>query len=155
MEEIKGFGLMLLFVSAGSLIYCFLLPSGAVSKTAKTIISTVLMTLVFLPLFSVFGSLSEEDFSLSGSYGTEDYNSFLEEAVKAATEDVIKKTVRKFTNVPFETEIFVNKTEDGNINIEYVGITFSAKPQYEKEMTEALISALGIIPHIRVELTDE
>ena len=155
MEELKGFGLMLLFVSAGSLIYCFLLPSGAVSKTAKTVISTVLMTLVFLPLFSVFGSLSEEDFSFSGSYGTEDYNSFLDEAVKAATEDVIKKTVRKFTNVPFETEIFVNKTEDGNINIEYVGITFSAKPQYEKEMTEALISALGIIPHIRVELTDE
>lgn len=155
MEEIKSFGLMLLFVSAGSLIYCFLLPSGAVSKTAKSVISILLMSLVFLPLFSVFGSVSTEDFGLSGSYKTEDYNSYLEESVKAVTRDVIKETVVKFTNVPYKTEIFVNKSEEGNINIEYVGITFSAKPQFEKEMTEALTAALGIIPHIRVELTDE
>ncbi len=146
---------MLLFISAGSLIYCFLLPSGAVSKTAKSVISIVLMSLIFMPLFSVVASLSEEDFSLSGSYETENYNSYLEESVKTVTKEVIRETVLKFTNVPYKTEIFVNKNESGNINIEYVGITFSAKPQYEKEMTEALTAALGIIPHIRVELTDE
>ncbi len=155
MEEIKNWGLMLLFVSAGSLIYCFLLPAGAVSKAAKSVISIVLMSLVFLPLFSAFGLLSREDFNFSGSYETEDYNSYLEESVKTVTQGVIKETVRKFTNVPYKTEIFVNKNENGNINIEYVGITFSAKPQFEKEMTEALTGALGIIPHIRVELTDE
>lgn len=155
MEELKNWGLLLLFVSAGSLICCFLLPSGAVSKSAKAIISIVTLSVVFFPLFSVFGSFSDEDFNLSGSYESEDYNSYVVESVKAAAEDVISDTVRKFTNVPYETEIFVNKSTDGGINIEYVGISFSAKPQYEEKLTEALFEALGIIPDIRVELTDE
>ena len=47
------------------------------------------------------------------------------------------------------------RTEDGGINIEYVGITFSAMPQYQKEIENALFENLGIIPHIRVELLSE
>lgn len=155
MEALRDWGLLLLFLSAGSLIYCFLLPSGTVSKTAKAVISVVLMSLVFLPLFSAFGNISTEDFGLSGEYETENYDYFLEESVRASVNDVIRTAVRKFTAVPYKTEIFINKTEDGNINIEYVGITFEAKPQFEDELCDALSEALGIIPDIRVELTDE
>ena len=155
MESLKSWGLGLLFLSAGSLIYCFLLPSGAVSKTAKAVISVVLMSLVFMPLFSVFTTEDLGDFIPSGEYETENYDYFLEESVRSAAESVIKETVRKFTTVPYKTEIFINKTEDGSINIEYVGITFEARPQYEEKLRDALYDALGIIPVIRVELTDE
>lgn len=155
MEELKNWGLLLLFLSAGSLIYCFLLPSGTVSKTAKSVISVVLMSLVFLPLFSAFGNMNSDDFGLSGEYETENYDYFLEESVRTAAEEVIRTTVRKFTAVPYKTEIFINKTEDGGINIEYAGITFEARPQYEEKLRDALYEALGIIPDIRVELTDE
>ena len=155
MEELKSWGLLLLFLSAGSLIYCFLLPSGAVSKAAKAVISVVLMSLVFIPMFSAFGNMRAEDFMLSGEYETENYDYFLEESVRSAAEEVIRTTVRKFTQVPYKTEIFINKTEEGSINIEYVGITFEARPQYEENLTDALYEALGIIPDIRVELTDE
>ncbi len=155
MEELKDWGLLLLFLSAGSLIYCFLLPSGTVSKTAKAVISVVLMSLVFLPLFSASANISSDDFGLSGEYETENYDYFLEESLRASVEQVIKTTVGKFTAVPYETEIFINKTEDGSINIEYVGITFEARPQYEEKLRDALYEALGIIPDIRVELTDE
>lgn len=155
MEDLKAWGLLLLFLSAGSLIYCFLLPSGAVSKTAKSVISVVLMSLVFLPLFSAINNMNPEDFSFSGEYETENYDYFLEESVRSAAEDVIKNTVRKFTSVPYKTEIFINKTADGSINIEYVGITFEARPLQEEKLGEALYEALGIIPDIRVELTDE
>ena len=155
MEELKDWGLLLLFLSAGSLIYCFLLPSGTVSKTAKSVISVVLMSLVFIPMFSSFGNISTEDFGLSGEYETENYDYLLEDGVRASVEEVIKTTVRKFTSVPCKTEIFINKAEDGSINIEYVGITFEAKPQAEEKLRDALCEALGIIPDIRVELTDE
>ena len=155
MEDIKSWGLLLIFVSMGSLIYCFLLPSGAVSKTAKSVISIVLMSLVFFPLFSAVGNIPEYDFDLSDSIESEDYNYLIKEQVKTATEEVIRDTVRKFTYVPYKTEIFVNINPDNSIHIEYVGITFSAKPQYEAELTDALYTALGIIPHIKVDMTDD
>ena len=155
MEELKEWGLLLLFLSAGSLIYCFLLPSGSVSKAAKSVISVVIMSLIFIPLFSALGSFDSEEFILSGEYETENYDSYLEEGVRTAVEEVIRNTVRKFTAVPYKTEIFINKTENGDINIEYAGITFEAKPQYEEKLRDALFDALGIMPDIRVELTDE
>ena len=48
MEEIKNWGLMLLFVSAGCMIYYFLLPSGNVSKTAKTAVSAIILGVISL-----------------------------------------------------------------------------------------------------------
>ncbi len=155
MEELKNWGLLMLFVSAGSLIYCFLLPSGSVSRIAKAVISITVMVAVFLPLFDVFESFSDLDFSFGTPPESEDFGDYFEEQGKAAVEAIIKDTVRKFTNVPYKTEIFIDKTDDMSINIEYVGITFSAKPEFEKEMRDALFEALGIIPDIRVEYVIE
>ena len=95
MEEIKTWGIFLLFLSAGSLIYCFLLPSGSISKTAKSVISIVLMTLVFMPMFSVFSSFSFADADFSGEYETQNYDDFMEKSVRSATGEVIKNIVRK------------------------------------------------------------
>lgn len=152
MEDIKSWGLLMIFLSVGSLIYCFLLPSGSVSRLSKGVISIVVISAVFMPLFSVFEGLSGVSFSFSSPPETENVYDFLEEEGRKAAEEIIKNTVRKYTAVPYETEIFINKEENGSININYVGITFSAAPQYEKALCEELTEALGIIPHIKVEL---
>lgn len=155
MEELKNWGIMLIFISSGTLIYCFLLPSGNISKTAKTVLSICVLSLVCMPMFGVFSSFSDMDTVFYEPPEIEDYGDIYIESAKNATENLIKEIVRKYTSVPYKTEIFIDKTEDSSINIEYVGITFSAKPQHEKDMREALYDALLIIPDIKVELVSE
>lgn len=155
MEDIKYWALMMIFISAGSLIYCFLLPSGNVSKTAKSIISLVVLSSVCFPVFGVFSSFESKDFSFSEAPSIYSFDDVLISTVKKETESIIYGTVIKYTNVPYETEIFIDKTEDDSINIEYVGITFSAKPQREKEMREELFEQLSLMPDIKVEYVSE
>ena len=154
MEEIKSWGLMMVFLSVGSLIYCFLLPAGASSRLSKGVVGIVVIMTSLMPVFSLFGTLTREKLSFSDGPEAADYSDFFEEQAKNAIEEIIKNTVRKYTVVPYKTEIFINNDDTGYINIDYVGITFSAKPQYEKELTAELVSALGIIPQIRVEAAD-
>lgn len=151
MENIRSWALMLIFISAGSLIYCFLLPSGNVSKTAKSVISLVVLSSVCLPVFGAFSSFESNDFSFSSPPPVYDFDDVLLQTVKTETENIIRETVIKYTNVPYKTEILIDKTEDGSININYVGITFSAKPQREKEIREALFERLSLMPDIKVE----
>ena len=155
MEAIKNWGLLLLFLSAGSVIYCFLLPSGAVSRLSKSVISIVVIFSLFMPLFSVFKGISGTELDLSVSSGEENLIYYFEAEGKRAVEEIIRRTVRKFTTVPYTTEIFINIENETDINIEYVGITFSALPQFQKEIEDELLKNLGIIPHIRVELLSE
>ena len=155
MEELKSWGGLMLFVSAGSLIYCFLLPLGSVSKIAKSVISIVFICAAFMPVADIAKLFPDVDFPSREEAQTADFSAYVEDAARSEIEKIIHDCVRKHTFVPYETEIFINKTEDGGINIEYVGITFEARPQYEEKLRDALYEALGIIPVIRVELTDE
>ena len=154
MEDIKSWGLLMVFLSVGSLIYCFLIPSGASSRLSRGIVSLVVIMASFMPVFSVFGSLTGTEFTFSSPPETADYSDYFEQQAKKAVEEIIKPVIRKYTVVPYETEIFINKDDTGSINIEYIAITFSAKPLSEKELTDELVEALGIIPDIRVEYTD-
>ena len=153
MEEIKSWGLLMLFVSAGSLIYCFLLPSGAVSRAAKSVISIVLVCTLLSPVLKIYDAFSGAQFSFSEPPTASDYSSIIEDSARSEIEKIISDSVRQFTSVPYETEIFINIGEDYGINIEYVRLTFSAAPQYEESITRTLYERLGIFPDIRVELT--
>lgn len=155
MENLKSWGILLLFISAGSLIYCFLLPSGGISKTAKAVLSVCVLSCVCFPLFGVFSSFTDGKISFSPVVQIEDYEDIYITSARASAEALVKEIIRKYTTVPYKTEIFIDKTDDGSINIEYVGITFSAKPQHEKEMREALYNALLIVPDIKVEYISE
>lgn len=155
MEEIKSWGLLMLFVSAGSLIYCFLLPSGAVSRAAKSVISIVLVCTLLSPVLKIYEAFSGAQFSFSEPPATSDYGSVIEDSAKAEIEKIISDCVRQFTSVPYETEIFINIGEDYGINIEYVRLIFSATPQFEENITKTIYERLGIFPDIRVELTGE
>ena len=154
MEDIKSWGLLMVFLSVGSLVYCFLIPSGATSRLSKGIVSIVVIMASFMPVFSAFSSLTGEKITFSSPPEAADYSEYFEQEAKNAVEEIIKTVIRKYTVVPYETEIFINKADADSINIEYIAITFSAKPLSENELTEELIDTLGIIPDIRVEYTD-
>ncbi len=155
MEEFKNWGLLLLFISAGSLIYCFLLPNGSVSKTAKSVISAAVLISLSVPVFNIFGNFSFQSFSLEDPPEVQSFNEYLEDEARRSVEKIIRETVRKYTAVPFETEIFIDINENSDINIEYVKIIFSAAPQREEELREELLEKLGIVADIRVEYVSE
>ena len=155
MPEIKAWGLMLLFISAGSLIYCFLLPSGSISKTAKSVVSITVLSAVFFPLFGAFSDFSALVPEFDSELQTEGFEDYALNEARRAVEEVIDEVIKKYTSVPHKTEIFIDKTEDSGINIEYVGVIFSAEPQQKEELRQALFEALGIMPDIKVEYVSE
>ncbi len=155
MQNIRGWGLMLLFISAGSLIYCFLLPSGNISRTAKSVVSITVLSAVFFPLFGVFPDLSSFVPELDSELQTESFEDYALSQARTAVEDVIDGVIKNFTSVPHKCEIFIDKTGDGGINIEYVGVIFSAEPQKKEGLRQALFEALGIMPDIKVEYVSE
>lgn len=153
MEELKSWGGLLLFVSAGSLIYCFLLPAGAVSKIAKSVISVVFICAAFMPLSGLMNIFSDAEWNFTDEAEEADFSGFVEESARSEIEKIIHDCVRKYTSVPYDTEIFINITDDLGIRIEYVRLIFSASPLNEEGIRDELTQALGIIPDIRVELT--
>lgn len=155
MEELKSWGLLLLYISAGSLIYCFLLPSGGVSKTAKSVISLCVTVSLALPLFNSLGKLKGIDFTFEVPTEIRKYDDFVMLSAENAIEELIKENVLKFTNVPYKTDIIIDKVEDGSINIGYVGLIFSSKPLREDELREALFQVLGVPVNISVESLSE
>lgn len=155
MESIKNWGMLLLFVCAGSLIYCFLIPNGNISKTVKSVISVLVLTSVCSPLISAVGELSS--FIPDEKAKENEIRDYSDEYIALARESVntvIANTVKEFTSVAYKTDIGIDKTEDGSINIEYVGIIFQAKPEKEKELREAIYSQIGLMPDIKVEYTE-
>lgn len=156
MEELKNWALTLVFISVASLLYYFILPSGTVSKTAKSVISVLALCAVCLPLFSVFGTngFSSEIFSESAPEPSVPYD-YYAAAARQRVEELIAGEIKKYTSVPYETEIDINIGEDNSIIIEHVRIIFSAQPQREDSLRKALFELLGIQPEIEVESTDE
>ena len=146
---------MLIFISAGSLIYCFLLPSGNVSKTAKSVLSITVLTAVFLPVLGVFSDFSGFDTDFSYEAETESFEDYAITQARTAVEELIASVIKKYTSVPHKTQLIIDKTEDGSINIEYAGIIFSAEPQRSEQLRQALFEALGIMPDIKVEYVSE
>ena len=71
-----------------------------------------------------------------------------EEAARKLTEQTVENIIRKYTNVPFSSDIDIRRTDDGTIEILHVSVIFEALPEYKKELTEELQKELGIIPEI-------
>lgn len=151
MEEIKNWGLMLVFVSAGCMIYYFLLPSGSVSKTAKTVLSVVVFCVISMPLFSAFFSLPDGEFDFSEPPEMADYNDILLSSVKKAVEDIVDDTVKKYTSQEYKMQSDIDISQDGSINIKQVNIIFSERPVHEKDIREELSEKLNIMPDIYAE----
>ena len=158
--EIKRWVLALLFTSVCGMIYHFLLPSGSVSKTAKKIISLVMLCAVCMPVFGVFraGTLFPsipEIFGEAEEAETSVPYAYYENAARYAIEEQCRETVGKYTSVPFEVTADVHISADGGIRIEHIRIVFDAQPEGKDGMTAELTALLGMVPDIRVDGSDE
>lgn len=146
---------MLVFVSAGCMIYYFLLPAGNVSKTAKTVLSAMVFGIICMPLFSAILSISDMSFSFSAAPDMENLDDLLVSQAKKATENIISECVKKYTDEEYKTEIFIDISDDSYINISKVIIIFSVRPAHEKDIRQELYDKLGIMPDIFTEKVNE
>ncbi len=146
---------MLVFVSAGCMIYYFLLPAGNVSKTAKTVLSAMVFGIICMPLFSAVLSISDMSFSFSAAPDMENLDDLLVSQAKKATENIISECVKKYTDEEYKTEIFIDISDDSYINISKVIIIFSVRPAHEKDIRQELYDKLGIMPDIFTEKVNE
>ena len=150
MEALKNFALMLVFLSAAGLIYYFLLPSGKVSQTAKSVLSVFFLLAVVTPLFSLSDALAPA-FSFEAGYSEQtDFDEPYLDAAKAAIIQLIGGTVREYTDEAYEVSVEAHIGADRSIEIEQVNILFDAEPPDRGALTAALQSALGFAPALTV-----
>lgn len=155
MDDIKSWGLILVFVSAGCMIYYFLLPSGSVSKTAKAVLSSLVFGVICMPLFSVIISVPDMSFEFSSAPDMEDFDGFVLSQARKATESIIEECIKKYTDEEYKTEIFIDISDDSFINISKVNIIFQVRPAHEKDIRQELYDKLGIMPDIFTEKVNE
>ena len=149
MQELKQFAVMLVFLSAAGLIYYFLLPSGKVSQTAKSILSVCFLLAALSPLFS-FASNVSPTFSFEERSGGSAFEENVIDAAKAALVQQIEAVIAGFTDVPCEVSVSAHIGEDYSIEIEQVNILFDAEVPDVGALKEALNEALGFQPVLTV-----
>ncbi len=155
MDGIKNWGMLLLFISAGCFIYYFLLPSGNISKTARSILGITVMSVVCIPIFSVtdfLGRLAPEFGEPPAMVSPEGY---LRTEAENEINRIIHDTVKNFTDISYKTEISIDINEDMGINIEQIKVLFEKRPEMLREIKEALYEALSMMPDVKVEKEDE
>ena len=150
----------LLFCAVCGLLFHFLLPEGGVSRTAKILISLIMLCAVCTPLFGVWQALSGAgaERPVFGSFGEPDtasavdlYEREAEQAVRGVCEAIIKK----YTNVGRKINVNVHISGDNTIQIEHVRITFDAPPEGREVIADEIAGECGVIPEIRVEMINE
>ncbi|MBE6715826.1 MAG: hypothetical protein E7573_02795 [Ruminococcaceae bacterium] len=155
MDAVKDWGMMLIFVSAGCMIYYFLLPSGNVSKTVKGVVAVTVMSLIFMPLFSVLSSLSQLKINFSSPPSVVSPEDVIIDSARERVNGIIDETVKEFSDISYKSEIFIDIEDDRSIHIRQVELTFPSLPSEIREIKEALYEKLSIMPVIKVEKTDE
>ena len=143
MEQIKTFALMLVFCAAAGFVYYLLLPSGGVSRTAKGVLSAVLLLCVLSPLFSFLHLQTPSFAPQQESAADGGAAALLEESVRRRIEQTVRDTAAAFTDLPYETEITVHITQDYGINIETVRLIFGTEFPERAALREALAERLG------------
>lgn len=140
-----------LFLSAGCFVYYYLLPSSGISKTARSVISVILLSSVCICLFNSFDGNADFSFTDPGDEETDIYQpyDFYEDSAKKLVEQTVSDIILKYTNVPFSQKVDVRRKDEGTIEILHVSVIFDVMPEHRKEMTEELLKEIGIIPEFR------
>ncbi len=142
METLKSFAAIMVFIAAAGFIYTFLLPSGKLSQTAKSVLSALVLLCSLSPLFSLAGQ-APPSFSAAEYEYKEEYNGLWLQTVKETLAAEVRKTVSRYTDQPFELFIDANITETYIININSVRLVFRAAPAGIDELRSALCELLG------------
>lgn len=149
MEALKQLALMLVFCAAAGFIYYFLLPSGKISQTAKSVMSVFFLLCVLSPLFSFLG----QELPSFGSAQPEAFPAYDEAFAEAAKRSVLAeadRVISQYTEIPYEISVDVHISDGDIINIEQIGIMFDEAPADPGGLAQALREALGAIPVITV-----
>ena len=155
MEEIKNWGMLLLFISAGCFIYYFLLPAGNISRTARSILGITVMSVVCIPIFSVTELIGVYDYEFGEPPAMITPEDYLRTEAENRINLIIDDTVKKFTDFSYKTEINIDINEETGINIEQILVLFNKRPEKLREIKEALYEALSMMPDVKVEREDE
>jgi len=149
MEAVKNSALMLLYASVMGLIYYFLLPSGKISQTAKSVLSVFMLLCVIQPLFS-FMNMELPGINLQEYEKFEDIDGELISAAENTVTSLIDSVVKKYCDEPYSIDVSVNILSDKSINIKQVRIVFEKGFIPEEEMINELELILGAPPEISV-----
>ena len=158
--DFRGAVMTLLFCAVCGLLFRFLLPEGGVSRTAKVIVSLIMLSAVCAPLFGAWSALRGVEVPDGGiaGFGERDttfpYESLEQEAAEAVA-GVCGRIVDKYTSVSRQIAVSVHISEDNVIEIERVRILFEALPEGRDAMMAELTEECGVIPDIRVKTDDE
>lgn len=152
-ERLKTWALCLVFIALASFIYYYLLPSGKVSQTAKTVISLVTVLAVCVPLFGFFekGSTVFSDFSFSAETEIFEPYSYYAHITETTVNDKVSLLVRQHTDIPFFIETQINISSDNCIDIEQVTVVFEKYPEKLPELSQNIEKELGISPKFRLK----
>lgn len=149
LTALSSFSLLLLFVSACALIYYHLLPSGAVSSTAKSVLSCLMLLCVFTPVFS-FMKVDIPSPAFETPAFSEDAE-VLYPGIRDTLLALLDPVIKKYTAVPYDFTADVNISETGDIDITVVKIIFDTEFDGREALTRELIDLLGIVPETGVK----
>lgn len=137
-----------MFIALASFIYYYLLPSGKVSDTAKTVISLVSILAICVPLFGFFekGSDFFSDFSFAEETELFEPESYYAEITAKTVEQKVSLITREHTDIPFFVETQINISQDNCIDIEQVTVVFEKYPEKLPELSQKFERELGISP---------
>ena len=145
MAALKELAMLLLFGSAAAMIVWYLLPSGRVSRTAKSVISVFLLLCALLPMYS-FRDLQLPRFSAEAQQTDADYNELFLSAARQTLGACVREVVQKYTDVPYRIVAGVHINGDRSIEIEQVRIVFNYAVEDADALAGELTQALGFKP---------
>ena len=144
---LRDLALMLLFCAAAGLIYYFLLPSGKLSQTAKSVLSVFFLLCVLSPLFSFLGQELPDFGAAQSEAGTAYDDVFIEAAKKTALRE-IGAVIEAYTDIAYQIELDVHISGASDIEIKQVRVTFDAAPADSGALEQALTDLIGTAPVI-------
>lgn len=149
MQSLREWALMLVFIALSGFIYWYLLPSGRISETAKTVVSLLAVASVCIPVFAFIGgadtslSFFTEENGETSVFEPTDY--YIRTAEKIVAEK-LSLIIGGYTDSAFEIVTDIHITGDACIDIEQVSVIFETYPEKLPELSLAIEEALGIAP---------
>ena len=147
LSSLSAFSLLLLLAGVLTLVFDFLLPSGAVSETARSALTVLLLLCVFLPLLPLLDAALPALPELPTESVPSD--EALRSSVSGTLEELSRPVIEKYTAQPFLFTVRAHTAEDGGIDISVVEILFDAEFDGAPALARELIDLLGVRVEVR------
>ncbi len=151
MEALKQTSLLLLYVAAAGFIYYFLLPSGRLSQTAKSVFAAFMLLCVLQPLFGLLRNPVSAVSAVPAAFDAADYGAPYTAAAERTVKRQIREIVERYTDEAYEIYVSAHITPSLVIDIEQVRLRFRAAPPEWETLRRELTAALGSAPELEVQ----